>query len=109
MKNAGDLVRDQKPVFDGNKNMYCREQLPIPDGEVKEKNLDKLMHVSKTLKLGVGMGFWKIPSDLCQYTKHRCIYATFLTTYTLASLFVIMAALGIMLPHMVVRVYCPLQ
>ena len=25
---------NQKPVFDGKKNMYCHSQLPIPDGTV---------------------------------------------------------------------------
>ena len=71
---AGKLVRDQKPAFDGNKNMYCRKQLPIPDGKVKEKKLDKLVHVSKTLKLGVGVGFWKIPSDLYKTEVYLCYF-----------------------------------
>ena len=29
-KYARDIIGRQKPVFDGSKNMYCRQQLPIP-------------------------------------------------------------------------------
>ncbi len=33
-KYAGEHIGRQKPVFDGSKNMYCRQQLRIPEGKV---------------------------------------------------------------------------
>lgn len=33
-KYAKDFIGRQRPVFDGSKNMYCRQELPIPEKEV---------------------------------------------------------------------------